>query len=69
VVHFVVYRGLIEDEVALVVPTVLDGVVAGVIELLDGLMDVFFSVVGSREFDRNGPFDLHLRVHVRSSVL
>ncbi|WP_282347811.1 hypothetical protein [Haloferax volcanii] len=59
-VHFVVYLRLVEDEVAVVVPPVLDGVVAGVVELLDGLMEVVHSVVGNREFDRNGSLNLHL---------
>jgi hypothetical protein len=52
-----VYRGLVEDEVAVVVPTVLDGVVTAAVELLDGLMEVFLTVVWNREFDRNGSFD------------
>jgi hypothetical protein len=30
-----VYGGLVEDEVAVVIPAVLDGVVAGVVELFD----------------------------------
>ena len=59
-VHAVVYLRLVEDEIPVVVASVFDGVVRGMVELVDGLMEVVLSVFGNREFDRDGSFNLHL---------
>jgi hypothetical protein len=53
-----VYLRLVEDEIPVVVASVVDGVVRGVVELFDGGVEVVPPVLGDIEFDRNGSLDL-----------
>ena len=69
VVHLVVDGGLVQDEVAVVVTSVLDGVVGGVVEVFDGSMEVVAPLVGYVEFDGNGTLDLHLHTHTQTGIL
>jgi hypothetical protein len=58
VVHFVVDGGLVENQVAIGVSAVVDSVVGGGVELLDGLMEVVAPLLRNVELDGNGAFDL-----------
>ncbi len=68
------YLRLVEDKVAVVLACILFRVVGGVVELVDGGMEVVPSLVGYVKFNGDGSFDHHcnftdgVAYYIRSGV-